>query len=534
VTYQVLARKLRPQNFDEVIGQKSINESLKNALLSSRIGHAYLFCGTRGIGKTTVARIFAKALRCEKLSPSGNPCLVCPACADLKNEQSVDVLEIDGASHNGVENVRQLIDNVQYLPSSGKYKIYIIDEVHMLSTSAFNALLKTLEEPPPHVIFIFATTDPQKLPATILSRCQKFEFKNAKAQEIKDLLIKVIGDENIKISGSDTLDYIVKAANGSFRDALSLLEQIMTLANQQEVTEESVLNILGNSNAKNIKLLVEAILSCQPNAVRQHYAEIFSRSINVASVVRDVLDVMYFLITNYSNQLVQERIGHVKKMASLAELFWINDNLVSDSKIALESIDPEKIFEVAILKITYRREFLNQQSLISTTESLEKAPPEIVKKINETEKKPEKLKTWDEFLIYMRTHYPVLGSNLEQGNLLSNLIIEPQKIIIHLGFKESSKVFLEYLKDKTVYEKLLTATEKYFERPRSNIQLEIELLLNKEDRSVNFQSKVEVETEKKEASLKKKTEDFLNSDIVKQAESLFSSKVDKVIIESHK
>src|SRR5213593_2432809 len=194
MSYEVFARKYRPQTFDDIVGQAHVSRTLKNAVEQNRLAHAYLFVGPRGIGKTSTARILAKALNCIH-GPTITPCGVCDSCKEIAGGNSLDVLEIDGASNNGVEQVRELRDNVRYAPTKGKYKIYIIDEVHMLTAQAFNALLKTLEEPPPHVKFVFATTDPQKVPPTILSRCQRFDFRPVPDQDVVALLSKICGDE---------------------------------------------------------------------------------------------------------------------------------------------------------------------------------------------------------------------------------------------------------------------------------------------------------------------------------------------------
>jgi DNA polymerase-3 subunit gamma/tau len=222
MSYQVIARKWRPQSFLELVGQEHVSQSLLNALKSGRVPQAVLFTGTRGVGKTSSARIFAKSLRCPN-AKDFIPCNTCETCIGITNGSSIDVMEIDGASNNGVDAIRELRDSVAYMPASGKYKIYIIDEVHMLSNSAFNALLKTLEEPPPHVVFVFATTEPQKIPATILSRCQRYDFKKISSKNIATHLEKICAAENIAFEPS-ALWLIARQADGSLRDALSLLD----------------------------------------------------------------------------------------------------------------------------------------------------------------------------------------------------------------------------------------------------------------------------------------------------------------------
>src|SRR5215475_7249485 len=240
--YQVIARKFRPQVFEDVIGQKPIVQTLQNAIQMGRIGHAYLFSGPRGVGKTTTARLLAKGLNCVT-GPTITPCNNCPSCLEIAAGQSMDVLEIDAASNTGVDNVRELRENARYAPSRDRHKIFIIDEVHMLSTSAFNALLKILEEPPPHVVFIMATTERHKLPATILSRCQQFVFRTISPADIQAHLREIADRENAKIDDQG-LSYIVKAAEGSMRDAQSLLDQIISFGGQ-EIADDDVRDLLG-------------------------------------------------------------------------------------------------------------------------------------------------------------------------------------------------------------------------------------------------------------------------------------------------
>ena len=226
MSYLALYRKYRPYVFADVVGQEHVVRTLRNQIESNRIAHAYLFCGSRGTGKTSIAKIFARAVNCEN-PIDGSACGECETCKKIQSSADMNIIEIDAASHNGVDSIREINDEVVYAPATGKYKVYIIDEVHMLSTGAFNALLKTLEEPPAHVIFILATTDPQKIPVTIISRCQRYDFKRIPASEIEETLAKYMAAENVDID-EDALRYIARLADGGMRDALSILEQCVS------------------------------------------------------------------------------------------------------------------------------------------------------------------------------------------------------------------------------------------------------------------------------------------------------------------
>lgn len=286
-SYLVLARKYRPADFDAVIGQEHITDLLKSAVESGRTAHAYLFCGPRGIGKTSCARILAKCLNCEK-GPTVTPCGECASCRDIAKGTSFDVLEIDGASNRGIDEVRSLRENVKFAPSYGKYKIYIVDEVHMLTPEAFNALLKTLEEPPEHVIFIFATTDPNKVPATIISRCQRFDFKRIPLKAAVKALEAIAKREKIQID-QDALYAVSKAGQGSFRDSLSVLDQISAITSR-EIKGDDVYQMLGLVELDLLFELADALGQSDCAAALKTFDEIICRGKDLKQLNKDLIE----------------------------------------------------------------------------------------------------------------------------------------------------------------------------------------------------------------------------------------------------
>ncbi len=287
MAYLVLARKWRPQDFEEVVGQPHVAKTLQNAIRSKRIAHAYLFTGARGVGKTSVARILSKALNCER-GPTPTPCNECSNCREITQGNAVDVLEIDGASNRGIDSIRELRETVRYRPAKSRYKVYIIDEVHMLTTEAFNALLKTLEEPPEHVMFIFATTEPHKIPTTILSRCQRFDFRRIPTHQIVGHLKRIVDAEQAGLS--DAVIYAVaREADGSMRDSQSLLEQLLSFSGD-EMSDEEILDVLGVVDRRSVHRVGEAILEGDVRTCLRVVAELYRRGIDSRRFCQQLCD----------------------------------------------------------------------------------------------------------------------------------------------------------------------------------------------------------------------------------------------------
>src|SRR4051794_37852024 len=289
MSYTVLARRYRSTTFDEVIGQDHVAQTLKKAIESGRIAHAYLFCGTRGVGKTSMARILAKALNCHNSkAPTTEPCGKCDSCIAVARGDDIDVIEIDAASNTGVDNIRELIENSQYRPARSRFKVYIIDEVHMLSKNAFNALLKTLEEPPSHVKFILATTEPEKVLQTILSRCQRYDFRNIPTREIAGHLKEICGKEKIKAE-EDALLLVAKAGAGSMRDALSLLDRLLSVG-EKSLTAEMVEQLLGLPKTQLIFDLAQSIGEGDVKSVLCRVETMTSQGLSIDTLIASLVD----------------------------------------------------------------------------------------------------------------------------------------------------------------------------------------------------------------------------------------------------
>lgn len=358
MSYLVLARKYRPQTFQEVVQQTHVTQTLMNAISSERVSHAILFSGPRGTGKTTVARILAKAMNCHE-GPTDTPCNVCRSCTEITSGHAVDVFEIDGASNNSVDQIRDLRENIKYMPAASLYKIYIIDEVHMLSVAAFNALLKTLEEPPEHIMFIFATTEPHKIPVTILSRCQRHDFKRIDLNEITEHLKNICLKEAVDMP-LEILWHIAREADGSIRDALSLLDQVLAWG-EQDLTPEKILDFLGVVDRKRIFEISGALLKGEIPDLLDALEDIYERGQDMRKLYADLIqhfrDLLIVKLGDKIDRLLdvpEHEIGMMQEQVSSVSETFLNqvlDQLFRNEADIRFSSQPRLALEMALLRI---------------------------------------------------------------------------------------------------------------------------------------------------------------------------------------
>ena len=380
MSYTALYRKFRPDSFTDVKGQDAIVQTLKNQIKAERIGHAYLFCGTRGTGKTTVAKILAKTINCEH-PIDGNPCNECETCRAIAAGTSMNVIEIDAASNNGVDNIREIREEVAYSPTTGKYKVYIIDEVHMLSIGAFNALLKTLEEPPSYVVFILATTEAHKIPITILSRCQKYDFKRISLNTITDRLRELMEAEHVEAE-EKALRYIAKKGDGSMRDSLSLLDQCIAFYLGEKLTYEHVLDVLGAVDTDEFSRLLREILNNDVTAVILHLEELVMQGRELGQFVTDFTWYMRNLLLLKSSDDMEDVLDvsaeNLRQLQEEAAMIR-EDTLMRFIRVFSElsgqlkyATSKRVLLEVALIKLCRPQMENDQLSLLERVRSLEK------------------------------------------------------------------------------------------------------------------------------------------------------------------
>ncbi len=391
MSYQVIARKWRPQTFEEVTGQEIITQTLRNALEHDRLHHAYLFSGARGVGKTTTARILAKALNCHKTKdkPNLTPCLLtdpdpCPSCVEISESRSIDVLEIDAASHTGIDDVREtIIENINFNPTRDRYRVFIVDEVHQLSKPAFNALLKTLEEPPENVVFVMATTELHKVPDTILSRCQEFEFRTIPLQKIFDRLKLIADAEKINID-DDALRELARSGTGSMRDAQSNFDQVISFSGEQ-ITAPDVTNALGFAGVEVLSKVISAITERDPKQVLAVVDDLIGRGHDLRNFCRDVLglfrDLLVFKVAGDESKLFETAVFNAEQMRSMSAAFTEADllrffNSLCETEASLrEAAHPRYVLEVGLIKLIEMRSVAGIENILERLNALSSGAP---------------------------------------------------------------------------------------------------------------------------------------------------------------
>ena len=564
MAYLVLARKWRPQNFTDLIGQEHVSQTLANAIRSGRIHHAFLFTGARGVGKTSAARILAKALNCDE-GLSDQPCGICSSCTEITAGQGLDVIEIDGASNTGVDDVRELRENIRYLPNRSRFKIFIIDEVHMLSTNAFNALLKTLEEPPEHAKFIFATTEPHKIPITILSRCQRFDFRKIPLARVASRMREISDAEQLTIS-DHSLSLVARQGEGSMRDALSTLDQVIAFSGEQ-VDDEAVQTLLGMVDRRLLLDTVEAVLQRDSRRALDAVRRVDQLGLSLRRFTQDLLEMFRGMVICKVVEdpaemldLVGEELKELKSLAeevSLDDLQRIVTLLMKTQTELVNSSFPLLTLEMSLVRLATLAPTQDLAKLISHIESLEKrlgstplpkaqhpaqrptssstqsaspapapAPTTPSPSPDPPPKKPEapvatstESKGWQGLVEQVKQSRPMLGSVLEHGRLL-----KLELPVVEVGYAKGS-FMISQLQEQDISQDLEVLTTEYFGQP---VKLRI-LAVDIEQQSAAPPSLVEEREAKETDRMRRLREDAMEHPALKSVQDIFKGEIKKVI-----
>lgn len=531
LAYQIIARKWRPQIFEELIGQNHISQTLLNAIKNKRLPQALLFTGPRGTGKTSMARILAKAIRCPQ-PINDSPCGKCDSCKEIVISRSLDVIEIDGASNNGVEAIRELRESVSYRPSSGFYKIYIIDEVHMLSISAFNALLKTLEEPPEHVIFILATTEVHKIPATILSRCQKFDFRRIPTRLIQQQLRHICESDGIT-SDDESLWLIARQGDGSLRDSLSLLDQVITFCDSK-LNHTQVMTLLGLTNRT---LLLQTLNSFVTRDVHQSIKVIdhlFSSGCDPQLFIQDLLEQLRNLLLvkmSHDHSLIDLADSEIESLKELSahlteeDIHFLFDMALKGASDIVRSSSQRTVLEMVLLRLTLAPRILDLSELRSQnkkkTTLIDNAEPQPSRNLITPEKKIKKFDpsisledNWVSFVNELKINSPLLGAKLENTHILR---LDEHKIL--LGVPAAFRFLHEKVKEETFLKEIGNRLHQAWGK---SYQISFEVCKNEQKTPRAIQENIEI---KKNNDLKKQIE---THPLIQSAQAIFDTEIKSI------